>query len=159
APWLEAWTTRHPVLGRLVPVGMILALLIGGVVIQSQGIPYRQTPEEVPMMCYVRDHKTSGDVYLLPIEVPGGRLTSPSPLSVPTRPSSRSGTEGGTISYDLQRFRLFTGAPIFIDFKAIPYKDVEVLRWRERLRENERFYRQLRAGEFARLGRELTDRG
>ena len=27
---------------------------------------------------------------------------------------------------DFQRFRLATGAPIFIEFKAIPYKDIEV---------------------------------
>jgi hypothetical protein len=159
APWLETWSARHSLLRRLVPAGIVGMLLVGGVVIQSEGIGYRQNPEEVPMMSYVREHKTSRDVYLLPIEVPRHRLTSLSPLSVQSRPAGGSSTEGGTIASDLQNFRLFTGAPIFIDFKAIPYKDVDVLRWRDRLRQNERFYRQLRAGEFARLGRELKGRG
>jgi hypothetical protein len=42
-------------------------------------------------------------------------------------------TDETRIPIDLQRFRLATGAPIYVDFKAIPYKDVEVLEWRERL--------------------------
>ena len=48
------------------------------------------------------------------------------------------------ISVDLQRFRLFTGAPIFIDFKSIPYKDVEVLEWHDRVLWNHRLYEQTR---------------
>jgi len=34
----------------------------------------------------------------------------------------------------LQEFRLATGAPIVVDFKAIPYRAVDVLQWSERLR-------------------------
>jgi hypothetical protein len=34
---------------------------------------------------------------------------------------------------DMAGFRLSTGAPIFVDFKAHPHKDVEVLEWRRRL--------------------------
>lgn len=41
----------------------------------------------------------------------------------------------------LQRFRLETGAPAFVDFKSIPYRDTEVLEWRERLRLARFFYR------------------
>ncbi len=41
----------------------------------------------------------------------------------------------------LQRFRLATGAPAFADFKAIPYRDVEVIAWDERLELAEFFYR------------------
>src|SRR5262249_19771991 len=41
---------------------------------------------------------------------------------------------------DLQRFRLFTGAPIYVDFKSIPYKDIEVLEWRERVEWNYKLY-------------------
>jgi hypothetical protein len=41
----------------------------------------------------------------------------------------------------LQRFRLETGAPAFVDFKSIPYRDTEVLEWNERLRLVGFFYR------------------
>lgn len=34
----------------------------------------------------------------------------------------------------LQEFRLATGAPAFVDFKSIPYRDRDVLAWAERLR-------------------------
>ncbi len=33
----------------------------------------------------------------------------------------------------LLEFRLATGAPALVDFKAIPYRDVDVLEWRRRL--------------------------
>ena len=41
----------------------------------------------------------------------------------------------------LQEFRLLTGAPIVVDFKSIPYRDVEVLEWYERARHADWFYR------------------
>lgn len=41
----------------------------------------------------------------------------------------------------LQGFRLRTGAPAFVDFKSIPYKDREVLDWFERVRLAQFFYR------------------
>lgn len=40
-----------------------------------------------------------------------------------------------------QDFRLATGAPAFVDFKAIPYVDTEVIEWHERLRVAQNFYR------------------
>ena len=42
----------------------------------------------------------------------------------------------------LQDFRLETGAPIYVDFKSIPYRDTDVLEWRRRLRLADRFYDQ-----------------
>ncbi len=41
----------------------------------------------------------------------------------------------------LQEFRLETGAPAFVDFKSIPYQDVEVLAWYERVQQARFFYR------------------
>jgi hypothetical protein len=40
----------------------------------------------------------------------------------------------------MQDFRLETGAPVFIEFKSIPYKDTDVLEWYRRVRLAERFY-------------------
>jgi len=42
----------------------------------------------------------------------------------------------------LQEFRLATGAPILVDFKSIPYRDVDVLEWRDRLRLVDFVYRE-----------------
>ena len=43
---------------------------------------------------------------------------------------------------DLQRFRLYTGVPILVDFKSIPYKDVEVLEWYRRLEWTQQVYKE-----------------
>ena len=40
----------------------------------------------------------------------------------------------------MQRFRLWTERPIYVDFKAVPYKDVEVLEWRRRMAQCEAWY-------------------
>jgi len=45
------------------------------------------------------------------------------------------------IPIKMQDFRLASGAPAFIDFKSIPYKDIEVLEWYQRLRLAEQFYK------------------
>ena len=41
----------------------------------------------------------------------------------------------------MEDFRLITGAPIFIDFKSVPYRDTDVLEWFERVRMAGWFYR------------------
>jgi hypothetical protein len=41
----------------------------------------------------------------------------------------------------MQDFRLFTGAPVYIDFKSIPYKDSDVLEWYRRVQRADRFYK------------------
>jgi len=46
----------------------------------------------------------------------------------------------------LQEFRLATGAPALVEFKSIPYLDVDVLEWSERLRLVDWFYREHPAG-------------
>jgi hypothetical protein len=43
------------------------------------------------------------------------------------------------IPVDLQRFRLLTGAPIYIDFKAPPYAADEVIEWHARMANAERW--------------------
>jgi len=41
----------------------------------------------------------------------------------------------------MQDFRLAASAPVYVDFKSSPYKDVEVLEWQRRLMIAERFYK------------------
>ena len=45
----------------------------------------------------------------------------------------------------LETFRLATGAPIFVDYKSHPYKDAEVLNWKQRLDLAESVYADLRS--------------
>jgi hypothetical protein len=41
---------------------------------------------------------------------------------------------------ELERFRLSTGAPIYADWKSIPYKDVEMLTWYARIERARKWY-------------------
>jgi hypothetical protein len=46
------------------------------------------------------------------------------------------------IPSDLENFRIYTGVPVFIDFKSHPYKDVEVIEWYKRIHLANDFYNQ-----------------
>jgi hypothetical protein len=41
----------------------------------------------------------------------------------------------------MQDFRLATGSPVYIEFKSIPYRDIDVLEWYDRIQNLERFYK------------------
>jgi hypothetical protein len=45
------------------------------------------------------------------------------------------------VPLDMQDFRLETGAPAYVEFKSIPYKDVEVLEWYRRVKAAGNLYR------------------
>lgn len=57
------------------------------------------------------------------------------------RDTRRSG-EVYLVPTKMQEFRLETGAPIYIDFKSIPYAPEEVLEWRRRVLRADRFFRE-----------------
>jgi hypothetical protein len=59
------------------------------------------------------------------------------------RESKRSG-DFYLVPTKLQDFRLETGAPIYIDFKSIPYAQDEILEWHRRVLRAGRFYREKR---------------
>jgi hypothetical protein len=80
------------------------------------------------MLDYVKATKQAGDLYLLP---PGEK--------------------------ELRKFRLYTGAPIFINTKTHPYKDVEVIEWNKRVELGEEYYRKGQAGQWGLLRNELRD--
>jgi len=116
--------------------GAILALCtLGGVAINVLGWGYYTSPEEVPLLSHVRSHKREREMYLLPVEIPN---TAAGPRGAASRnknftPAPRRDPNSPHIAVDLQSFRLSTGAPIYVDFKSIPYQDAEVLEWRHRL--------------------------
>jgi hypothetical protein len=122
--------------------GWVLALGAagGGIVIMAEGLAYGSDDREQPALEYVREHKQPGDVYLIPVRMPS---SAPGPRGVYSASFMPPpvGKQKTFISVDLQRFRLFTGAPIYVDYKSIPYKDVDVIEWRRRLGQTEKWYK------------------
>jgi hypothetical protein len=135
--------TIRPHLARLLPnqraairlaCAIVLAgLVAGGVAVNVFGWGYFTNTDELPLLRFVKANARSGEVYLLPVDVPKLGAGRRGAFSTNFTPPPRSGKTPNDIAVDLQRFRLYTGAPIFVDFKAVPYKDVEVLEWHRRL--------------------------
>jgi hypothetical protein len=138
-PWLRLRSVRMV----QACCGAALALCVaGGIAISALGWGYHTSPDETPLLEFVKAHKQRGDVYLLPVEIP---KTGAGPRGSASRnknftPAPRRGGGGPHISVDLQSFRLSTGAPIYVDFKSIPYQDREVIEWRDRLVWNEQIF-------------------
>ena len=101
---------------------VLLTTIVGGglfVLLREPQALYPIDSAEQPLLDYVRDHRRAGDVYLIPVTAPTGQAVVP---------------------WELQRFRLLTGAAIYVDVKSIPYKDVEVLEWHNRVEQVKRWY-------------------
>jgi hypothetical protein len=132
------------VLGRYAIKGLLgvalVAFVVGGAVINYLDLGYRTDPHEMGLLEHIRKHKAQGEVYLLPVEIPKLTAGKRGAVSLNFTPPPRRTTQAQVISVDLQRFRLFTGAPVYIDFKSIPYKDVELLEWHQRLLWNQQCY-------------------
>ena len=107
--------------------------VIGGLAITYYGLGYQSNPDEVPLVEFVRTHRRPGDVYLIPVEIAKGKPGVRGVTNSNFRPAPTRGKAGEFIAVDLQGFRLTTGAPVYVDFKSIPYQDREVLEWYERV--------------------------
>lgn len=121
-------------------VGLLAGLVAGGVAVTALGLGYRTNDAERPMLDWVREHAGPGDVYLIPTRGPQGGPKARGVLSATFLPPPRP--EGGKnlIPVDLQRFRLATGAPIYVDFKSVPYSNPELAEWHRRWNTVERWY-------------------
>lgn len=130
-------------LGR-VPVGVwvagIAALAAAGVWVMATGRGYRASDGEWPLLEFVRRTGRANDVYLLPVATPKPNPDARGVFSASFAPPPRAAEGTPFIPADLQRFRLSTGHAVYVDFKAVPYKDVEVLEWRRRMRQCEAWY-------------------
>lgn len=117
---------------------VVMVLAAGGIWVMADRLGYRSGEDERALYDYVRGHSTPNDVYLLPVHVPtsSGRGSISTSFTAPPRPKPGS----NLIAVDLQRFRLHTGTPIFIDFKSVPYADVDVIVWLLRVRLCEEWY-------------------
>jgi hypothetical protein len=132
---LEPWLLRRSVVQdravRAVCGLAIGAATVGGAAIMYFGLGYPSNVDELPLLDFVRSHKQSGDTFLLPVSLPKSDSGARGAFSTNFTPAPRPGTH--LIAIDLQRFRIYTGAPIYADFKSIPYQDVEVIEWQRRL--------------------------
>jgi hypothetical protein len=126
------WATRMERRGRFALAAAAVAFTIGiagAVAIYALGLGYREPQSEDPVLEYVRTHRQPGEVYLIP-----ARFPKPNPprgvysntFTAPLGPND-------VVHFELARFRLATGAALYVDFKSIPYKDVEVLEWYRRV--------------------------
>lgn len=95
-------------------IALLALLLLGGAyTIHERFQAYANDPSR-GMLNYVKTHARPGDRYLIPsLELE-----------------------------QLENFRLETGAPALVDFKAVPYRDVDVLEWYDRISLARRFYRE-----------------
>ncbi|MCX7701788.1 MAG: hypothetical protein N2039_13000 [Gemmataceae bacterium] len=120
--------------GRAIGSYSLVVMAAGGLFVMSGRLGYRESKEELPLLDFVKTHARPGEVYLIPVEIPRHDKAKRGAVSTTFTPPPRRDREHGLISVDLQRFRLYTGAPIYVDFKSIPYKDVEVVEWWQRLK-------------------------
>jgi hypothetical protein len=111
----------------------------GGVWVMAAGEGYRINSDEDELLAWVAANSGPDDVYLLPVRAPAvgtGRGVVSASFLPPPRPKPGS----NLIPVDLQRFRLLTGAAVYVDFKSVPYRDADVLEWLRRLRQTEAWF-------------------
>jgi hypothetical protein len=137
----------------------IVALAAAGVWLRAAGQGFRTDDAELPMLDFVRANGNPGDLYLIPVRVPDLARSTHGSLSSDFKPLPDKRRDQKIIPIDLQRFRLYTGVPIYVDFKSIPYKDTDVLEWRDRLRFAEAANRAIAAARLAGILTDLRDRG
>jgi hypothetical protein len=133
--------------------------IVGGIWIGVGRQGFQSGEDELGVMDFVRRTQQSGEVYFVPVTVPDLNKIPRGSLSSDFKPIGDKRQDVRVIPPDLQRFRLTSGAPIFVDFKSIPYKDVEVLEWYARLRLAEEVQQQLRDGQLTKAVDELRGRG
>ena len=127
----EKWAERAAIAG-------LCALVAGGVVVIACGLGYK-TVDENALYDHIRATTGPDDVYLLPVAFPKvgtGRGAVSNTFAPP--PRAKEGTN--QIPVDLQRFRLATGARIYVDFKSVPYAADEVKEWHQRMKFASAFY-------------------
>lgn len=132
---LERLAARAPVAVPALLLAMLVGLAASGLFINARGLAYQMSTDEAAMMDHVLAAKAPGDVYLLPVDLPMPPARAGASMS-DFKPLGQRKRGRGLIPIELQGFRLRTGAPIFVDFKAIPYRDVELIEWHRRLLAN-----------------------
>ncbi|MBX9682041.1 MAG: hypothetical protein K2X38_25055 [Gemmataceae bacterium] len=121
---------------------LLTLVAIGGAALMRNRVGYRNNDAELPLYDFVRTNRSQGDVFLLPMKMPNLAASTRGSLSSDFKPLAERSKDARIVPIDFQRFRLAAGAPIHVDFKSIPYKDVDVLEWRRRMEWNEGIYKE-----------------
>ncbi|MGL6095220.1 MAG: DUF6798 domain-containing protein, partial [Fimbriiglobus sp.] len=115
---------------------LILAAVVGAGVVYANALGYQGSEAERELLSRVGRTRQPGDVYLLPVSYPkpptarGTASTTFAPFVQTGRPAI----------FELQRFRLGTGAAAYVDFKSVPYRDFDVREWKRRVDAAVRWY-------------------
>jgi hypothetical protein len=138
---------------RAVSAAAVALCVAGGVWIAVARLGFHTSDAEGQLYDFVRRTAQPGDVYLVPVDVPNLAATTRGSRSSDFKPLGQKREDRSLIPPDLQGFRLGAQAPIFVDFKSIPYQDVEVLEWYRRLMLAKEVQEALRAGKWRALDR------
>jgi len=125
---------------------VVVICVASGVWINTGRLGFHTSDEELPLLDFVRTSRRPGDLYFLPVSMPKKSRGS---LSSDFKPLAEKKQDRTVLTPDLQRFRIYTGVPIFIDFKSIPYKDTEVLEWDVRFRLALKWQQQIHDGKLS----------
>ncbi len=109
--------------------GILAAAVLGAVAVYAYHLGYREPEAENPALDSVAEHHEPGEVYLVPARFPkptAKRGVYSNTFAEPPDPSA-------VVYFEMARFRLRTAAALYVDFKSIPYKDVEVIQWHRRV--------------------------
>ena len=112
-----------------VPAIVLALLLLNTGYLYRQSLGYREPEGEDAALRYVAENHKPGEVYLVPARFPKPttkRGVYSNTFAEPPDPSA-------VVYFEMARFRLRTGAALYIDFKAIPYRDTEVMEWHRRV--------------------------
>jgi hypothetical protein len=145
--------------GAVASCAAILALAGAGIWIMADRRGWHTDDEELAVMRFVRESAKPGDVYFLPVKIPKLAKTTRGSLSSDFKPLPDKQADKRVIPVNLQRFRLHAGAPIYVDFKSIPYLDVEVIEWHQRLQRAEDTLAAIKDSEGHRALANLRSRG
>jgi hypothetical protein len=113
----------------LIFAGLAAVLAAVSVALVQTGHGYAEPTVEDSTLEYIRTQAKPGDLYVIPAKL--GKPTTArgvysntfmKPLD-PTKP----------VYFEFARFRLYTRAALYIDFKSIPYRSDEVMEWHRRL--------------------------
>jgi hypothetical protein len=117
--------------------GLMTLAVVSVAVVTPFGLGYQSSQSEYGMLEFVRENRKPGDLYLLPTSFPKPPFARGSASS-----SFQPVRNTGPAIFELQRFRLSTGAAAYVDFKSIPYHQDDVLEWHRRVRFVEAWYSQ-----------------
>jgi len=115
-----------------------VAAVGGAAAVYALHLGYQEPASEIAVMDFVKRSAAANDVYMLPARFP---TPSPKP-GVYSATFSKPPSPSATVFFELARFRIVTGARVYVDYKSIPYRDDEVLEWHRRVVLCEEFFKQ-----------------